>query len=74
MVDQGGQLEPTEGPHHSLWTYLRAALVYLYQVGGLNSPERFYLQVRLEVCLNDNIVGLINSIKHKEILVHCLLS
>jgi hypothetical protein len=41
---RAGQLEPTEGPHNSLRTGLRAALVYtLSKWGGLNSLERRYL-------------------------------
>ena len=46
---RAGQLEPTGGPHNSLRTGLRAALVCTYIEmggggGGLNSLEKRYLQ------------------------------
>lgn len=44
---RAGQLEPTGGPHNSLRTGMRAALVYAYIElggGGLNSLERRFLQ------------------------------
>jgi len=43
---RAGQIQPTGGPQHLLWTCLRAALVYTYikSRGVLNSPQGCYLQ------------------------------
>jgi hypothetical protein len=76
--DQGWPTSTTGGPHNSLKICARAALVYTRteKRGRMNSVEICYLQTTsyAKRMVKEKVVGLINSTKHKEILVYLVLS
>ena len=68
-----GQVQPTRGPRTSIRTRLRAALVHTYmKIGELNLIQRLYLQtisyISSMIEWHVTHYGLLNWIKHKEIL------